>query len=159
MPLHVFLLSNALETVDPCSFDKFARSTIHIDNNPLMCNCSFNYLLYERQSLAYTGRECRGGFDYPIQYQPNLPAVRKMDGFQRKKSFNFSHTCQLYYQQYKNMCSQLDCSSICIPHETFIIQVTTIETPSRANFKYHRQCSTCFLSFVISFVCLSRTYI
>ncbi|UJR35303.1 hypothetical protein I4U23_028065 [Adineta vaga] len=58
-PLNVYLSANQLETIHPCTFKDFARSTIYLENNPLICNCSFNYLLQNRQSVAYTGQECR----------------------------------------------------------------------------------------------------
>jgi hypothetical protein len=128
---NVHLRSNSLESIDPCTFDKFARSTIHIENNPLICNCSFNYLLYNRQSLAYTGQECRGGFAYPTQNVISLPAVRKTTNqSQIKPTINITRTCQDAYKHYHDRCSKLDCTSLCSPHERYIIQVTTIVTPS-----------------------------
>ena len=128
--LSVHLRSNELETIDPCTFTAFARSTIHLENNPLICNCSFNYLLHHRQSLAYTGHECRGGFVYPVQNQLSSPAVRKTNTTLGKKPMNSSKTCQEAYRYYNDLCSKMDCASVCMAHERFIIQVTTISTPN-----------------------------
>ncbi|CAF4326034.1 unnamed protein product, partial [Rotaria sordida] len=36
--LHIHLRSNHFETLHPCTFINFARSTIHVENNPLICN-------------------------------------------------------------------------------------------------------------------------
>lgn len=130
-PLNVHLSSNRLETIHPCTFNNFARSTIHLKNNPLVCNCSFNYLLHDRKSLAYTGQECGGGFIYQSQNQQvTLPAVRKTDSTLNKKLINSSMPCQDVYIYFNDLCSKLDCSSQCAPNERYIIQITTIPTPS-----------------------------
>ncbi|CAF2187479.1 unnamed protein product [Rotaria magnacalcarata] len=137
--LNVHLRSNQLETIDPCTFNNFARSTIHLENNPLICNCSFNYLLHNRQSLAYTGQECGGGFTYQSQNQQlALPAVRKANLTANKKPMNFSIPCQEAYAYYNDLCSKLDCSNQCAPNERFIIQITTIATPSGTIFIYQK---------------------
>ena len=104
--------------------------TIHIENNPLICNCSFNYLLYDRKSLAYTGQECRGGFAYQPLNQLTLPAIRKSSPFKGKKRLNTSNICRNAYKYYNNLCSKTDCANICSPNERFVIQITTIATPS-----------------------------
>jgi hypothetical protein len=133
--LNVYLRSNQLETIHPCTFKDFTRSTIHLENNPLICNCSFSYLVQNHQSLAYTGQECRGGFSY----QPlNLPAVRKTNSTMIKKPINISITCRDSYRYYNDLCSKLDCISQCAPNERFIIQVTTISTPSRTKSIYQQ---------------------
>jgi hypothetical protein len=137
--LNVHLRSNQLETIHPCTFKNFARSTIHLENNPLICNCSVNYLLHNRQSLAYTGQECRGGFAYQSQQQQlTLPAVRKTNTTLIKKPMNISLTCRDSYRYYNDLCSKLDCTSQCAPNERFIIQVTTIPTPSGTIFIYQQ---------------------
>ncbi|CAF0769844.1 unnamed protein product [Rotaria sordida] len=129
--LHIHLRSNHFETLHPCTFINFARSTIHVENNPLICNCSFNYLLHDRKSLAYTGQECRGGFAYQPQTQLFSPAVRKTNKPIGKKIVNNSITCRNAYKYYNKLCSKLDCTSICSPNERFIIQMTTIATPNK----------------------------
>jgi Leucine-rich repeat (LRR) protein len=137
--LHVHLRSNQLETIHPCTFINFARSTIHLENNPLICNCSFNYLLHIRQSIAYTGKECLGGFSYQSQNQQlTLPAVRKMNSTLIKKPINASIPCQDSYKYYNDLCTKLDCTSQCAPNERFIIQVTTISTPSGTKYFYQQ---------------------
>jgi hypothetical protein len=137
--LNVYLRSNQLESIHPCTFNNFARSTIHLENNPLICNCSFNYLLHNRQSIAYTGQECRGGFQYQSQYQQlTLPAVRKTNSTLIKKPMNASITCQDSYKYYNDLCTKFDCTSQCAPNERFIIQVTTIPTPSATQFLYQQ---------------------
>jgi Leucine-rich repeat (LRR) protein len=137
--LNVHLRSNQLETIDPCTFKNFARSTIHLENNPLICNCSFNYLLHNRQSVAYTGQECRGGFAYQLQQQQlSLPAVRKTNTVSTKKPINISVACRNSYKYYNDLCSKLDCASQCVPNERFIIQVTTIATPSGSRIIYQQ---------------------
>jgi Leucine-rich repeat (LRR) protein len=132
---NVYLRSNQLETIHPCVFKNFARSTIHLANNPLICNCSFNYLLQNRQSLAYTGQECRGGYSYQTRNQQlTLPAVRKTNlTLTKKKPLNVSMTCRDSFNYYNDLCSKLDCASQCAPNERLIIQVTTIPTPSGTN--------------------------
>ena len=137
--LNVHLRSNQLETIHPCTFKDFGRSTIHLENNPLICNCSFNYLLHYRQSLAYTGQECRGGFSYQtINQQISIPAVRKTNLTKIKKPLNISATCRDSYQYYNDLCLKLDCASQCAPNERFIIQVTTIPTPSGTKSFYQQ---------------------
>jgi Leucine-rich repeat (LRR) protein len=137
--LNVHLRSNQLETIHPCTFKNFARSTIHLENNPLICNCSFNYLLYNRQSLAYTGQECRGGFSYQSRHQQlTLPAVRKTNSTLIKKPLNVSITCRDSYNYYNDLCTKLDCTDQCASNERFIIQVTTIPTPSGTRFLYQQ---------------------
>lgn len=133
-PFHVHLRSNQLEYLHPCTFDNFARSTIHFDNNPLKCNCSFNYLLQQRQSLVYTGRECRGGYVYPEQVHLSSPAVRKTNKTSaRKSTTNLSNICRETFRFYDEFCSKTECESICAIQQRFIIEVTTIATPSHAN--------------------------
>jgi len=150
-PLHIHLRSNHFQTLHPCTFINFAHSTIHIENNPLICNCSINYLLHDRKSLAYTGQECRGGFSYQPLTQLTLPAVRKSNKGKEKKFTNTSITCQNVYKYYNNLCSKLDCTNLCSPNERFIIQITTISTPSRTSSKFQQ---TFFLSFLfIVFLC------
>ncbi|CAF1117963.1 unnamed protein product [Adineta steineri] len=129
--LHIHLHSNQFETLHPCTFINFARSTIHIENNPLTCNCTFNYLLHDRKSLAYTGQECRGGYDYQTQTQLSIPAVRKTNKAIRKKILNTSVSCRSTYKYYNNLCPQIDCTSLCSPNELLIIQITAIVAPNR----------------------------
>jgi Leucine-rich repeat (LRR) protein len=143
-PLHIHLRSNHFETLHPCTFFNFAHSTIHVENNPLICNCSFNYLLHDRKSLAYTGQECRGGFAYQPQTQLTLPAVRKSNKGIGKKLVNTSITCRNAYRYYNNLCSKLDCTNLCLPNERLIIQITTIATPSKTQSKFQRT----FLSYL-----------
>lgn len=129
---NVYLRSNQLETIDPCVFRNFARSTIHLANNPLICNCSLNYLLQYRQSLAYTGQECRRGFVYQTRNQQlTQPAVRKSNmTLAKKPPLNVSQTCQETYNYYNELCSKIDCNDQCATNELLIIQITTIPTPS-----------------------------
>ena len=129
--LHVHLRSNQLESLHPCSFSGFARSSIHVENNPLVCNCSFNYLLQDRKSLAYTGQECRGGYAYGHHQQYAQPAVRKSHRISSKKLTNASNPCRNVFKYYNHLCSKSDCASLCSPNERLIIQITTITTPSR----------------------------
>ena len=131
--LHLHLRSNAFEFVHPCPFYHFARSTIHLENNPLICNCSFNYLLQDRQSLAYTGEECRGGYAYQVHSQYSQKAVRKSHRLPGKKLINTSNTCRNTFKYYNNLCSKWDCAQVCSTNEQLIIQITTIATPSRMN--------------------------
>ncbi|CAF0821977.1 unnamed protein product [Rotaria sordida] len=144
--LNVHLRSNQLETIHPCTFTNFARSTIHLENNPLICNCSFNYLLHNRQSLAYTGQECLGGFSYQSEHQQlTLPAVRKTNSTLIKNPINASIPCQDSYIYYNDLCSKLDCASECTPNERFIIQITTIPTPSGTIFNYPKTIASTFI--------------
>ena len=136
---NVYLRSNQLETIDPCVFRNFARSTIHLANNPLICNCSLNYLLQYRQSLAYTGQECRGGFVYQTRNQQlTQPAVRKSNMTLVKKPLNVSQTCQETYNYYNDLCSKIDCTDQCATNERLIIQVTTIPTPNGRKSLYEK---------------------
>ena len=145
--LNLYLRSNQLETIHPCTFTNFGRSTIHLENNPLLCNCSLNYLSHYRQSLAYTGQECRRGFDYQTSNQQlTLPAVRKTNLIKTKTQLNVSATCRETYKTYDDLCLQIDCTNQCAPNEQLIIQVTTIATPNRTNRIYQQTTiSLCFL--------------
>ncbi|CAF0717425.1 unnamed protein product [Adineta steineri] len=137
--LNLHLRANQLETIHPCIFKNFARSTIYLENNPLICNCSFSYLLHNRQSVAYTGQECRGGYAYELPHQKlQLPAVRKTNSTLIKKPLNISTTCKDSFKYYHDLCSQLDCISHCAANERLIIQVTTIPTPSGTIFLYQQ---------------------
>ena len=139
--LHLYLHSNQLQTIYPCTFENFARSTIHLENNPLICNCSFNYLLYNRQSLAYTGQECRGGYSYQSeqqQQQSTIPAIRKIDSALTKTLINISMPCEQSYLYYKDLCSKIDCKNQCASEKRFIIQITTVATPSGTVFIYQQ---------------------
>lgn len=137
--LSLYLRSNQLETIHPCTFKNFGRSTIHLEHNPLVCNCSFNYLSHYRQSLAYTGQECRGGFVYQTSNQQlTLPAVRKTNSSKGKTPLNVTATCRESYKFYDDLCAKFDCSSQCAPNERLIIQVTTIPPPSRAQCLYQQ---------------------
>lgn len=137
-PLHIHLRSNQFQTLHPCTVFDFAPGTIHIENNPLICNCSFNYLLYDRKSLAYTGQECRGGFAYQPQNHLTLPAMHKSSKIKGKKRLNTSITCRNVYKYYNNLCAKSDCSNICRPNERLIIEITTISTPSCASSNIQR---------------------
>jgi Leucine-rich repeat (LRR) protein len=142
----VYLRSNQLETIHPCVFKNFARSTIHLANNPLICNCSFNYLLQNRQSLAYTGQECRGGYSYQTRNQQlTLPAVRKTNRTLIKNPLNVSMTCRESFNYYNDLCSKIDCANQCAPNERLIIQVSTIPTPSGTKIYY----SQTYISIII----------
>lgn len=135
--LNLYLRSNQLETMHPCTFINFGRSTIHLENNPLLCNCSLNYLSHYRQSLAYTGQECRRGFNYQTSNQQlTLPAVRKTNLTKNRNQLNVSATCRDSYRFYDDLCLKFDCANQCAPNERLIIQVTTIATPSRTNRIY-----------------------
>ncbi|UJR10560.1 hypothetical protein I4U23_014760 [Adineta vaga] len=136
--LHIYLHSNQFETLHPCTFDKFARSTIHIENNPLICNCTLNYLLHDQKSLAYTGQECRGGYAYQIQTQFSSPAIRKMNRGSGKKFVNTSITCRNAYKYYNNLCPQMDCKSVCSPNEHFVIQISKIALPNRTETRFRQ---------------------
>ena len=135
-PLHIHLHSNHFKTLYPCTFINFAPSTIHVENNPLICNCSLNYLLHSRKSLAYTGQECRGGFSYRPQTQLLSAAVHKIRGVKRKRLMHNSIMCQNTYEFYDKLCSKVDCTSICSPKTRFIIQITTIATPNTTRTKF-----------------------
>jgi hypothetical protein len=135
---HIHLRSNQLEYLHPCTFYYFVRSTIHVENNPLVCNCSFNYLLQHRQSLAYTGQECRGGYAYQSQNHFSQPAVRKTQKFTGKKLSNTSHTCRNTFKYYNNLCPKWDCAHRCSTNQHSIIQITTIATPSRTRTIFRR---------------------
>ncbi|CAF1008123.1 unnamed protein product [Adineta ricciae] len=136
--LNVYLHANQFETLHPCTFNNFARSTIHIENNPLICNCTLNYLLQDRKSLAYTGQECRGGYAYQLQTQFSSPAIRKANRRAGKKFANTSITCRDAYKYYNNLCPQSDCKSLCSPNEQFVIQVSKIALPNRTTSTYRR---------------------
>ena len=121
-----------MESLHPCTFFHFARLTIHVENNPLVCNCSFNYLLQDRKSLAYTGQECRGGYAYQPHTQLSQPAVRKTKKILGKKLPDTSNACRNVFKHYNNLCSKLDCTNLCSPNERLVIQITTIAVPNRA---------------------------
>ncbi|CAF1123237.1 unnamed protein product [Adineta ricciae] len=152
-PLNVHLRANQLEAIHPCTFKDFARSTVYLENNPLVCNCSFNYLLQNQQSIAYTGQECRGGFVYQTEQQVGLPAIRKTNSTTMKKPLNISTTCRDAYRTYQDLCLKTDCLNECAPNERFIIQVTTVPPPSGVVFLYNR---TSLLMIVIVLVHYSR---
>ena len=141
--MNINLRANQLQTIHPCILKNFQHSTIHLENNPLICNCSFNYLLNYRQSLVYTGQECRTGYTYQ---QLTLPPIRKTNSTLIKTSINNSISCQNSYRYFNDLCSKLDCQSQCAPNERFIIQITTISTPSRTIFIYQQ---TIFSSIVV----------
>ncbi|CAF0753427.1 unnamed protein product [Didymodactylos carnosus] len=143
--LHLQLKSNQFKTFNPCIFNNFSRSTIEIDNNPLVCNCTFNYLLNERKSIIYTGTQCRGGYQYG-QNQQQMPAIRKNSIIEKsslssKKSFlnesytsqESKHACREQYAYYNQECKKLNCFQICLQNEQYVLQVSTVSTPSRAN--------------------------
>ncbi|CAF3534762.1 unnamed protein product [Rotaria socialis] len=137
-PVHIYLHSNHFETLDPCTFINFTHSTIHVENNPLICNCSFNYLLHARKSLVYTGQECRGGFAYKPQTKLTSPAIHKIHKAKGNKIVNNSITCRNTFRYYNNLCWKLDCPRICSTNERFIIQITTIATPSKTISKFQK---------------------
>jgi Leucine-rich repeat (LRR) protein len=149
-PLNVHLRANQLETIHPCTFQNFARSTIYLENNPLVCNCSFNYLFQNRPAVAYTGQECRGGFVYQSTPQKlGLPAVRKSNTTLMKKPLNSSATCRDSFKYYNDLCARLDCSSECAASERFIIQVTTIPTPNGTLSLYQRTLLSLLLAVLV----------
>lgn len=132
------LHSNQFETLHPCAFDNFARSTIHIENNPLVCNCTLNYLLHDRKSLAYTGNECRGGYAYQTQAQLGLPAMRKSGTSSGKKLPNTSITCRHSYKYYNALCAQVECASVCAANEQLVIRIPAMLAPSRTEHTARR---------------------
>lgn len=156
-PVHIYLHSNQFSSLDPCTFIDFTRSTIHVENNPLICNCSFNYLLQARKSLAYTGQECNGGFAYKPQPKLSAPAMKKTSKAKAKKILNNSTICQSLFKYYDNLCSRLDCSNTCASNERFVIQITTIATPSEGTSKFQRIPFPIFL--ILLYVIFSRQYI
>ena len=135
-PLHIHLRSNQFKTLYPCTFINFARSTIHVENNPLICNCSFNYLLHNRKSLAYTGQECHGGFASQSQTQLLSAAVHRISEVKRRRLIDNSPMCQSTYEFYDKLCSKVDCTNICSSKTRLIIQVTTVATPNTTQSKF-----------------------
>jgi len=108
-----------------------------------------NYLLYERKSIAYTGNECRGGYAYQPQTEFALPAVHKTQTKTGKKFSNKSLTCRNTFKFYNNLCSKTDCTSVCMPNERLIIQITTIATPNRTSMNCQQIYLFLFCFFVI----------
>lgn len=159
-PLTVHLRANQLETIHPCTFLNFARSTIHLENNPLVCNCSFNYLVQNRPAVAYTGQECGGGFVYQVNpARHGLPAERKSNATLMKKPINVSATCRDSFKYYNELCARLDCSSECAASERFIIQVTTIPTPNGALVLYQRTTLSLLLLLLLALLVHSSRFL